>query len=361
MHFSFDGPLHHSDWFQMMQDGLTDAMIRQGHEWVADHGGAELVFHHVDPTHPRPFRRRSQAVFVVGLVEGPPLGASPITEAYPLLLRSLSNLLVYGTESMRAGATLVTPELGCYRVAHDTPDTSWFDRLYTYIHPLASSHLVIANFFDWDLPQSLAHGTSTTVALREASRTLAKWHLFPTPYPLRDMLSPQDYRHLQRIFGIGGISYGNLSARHDAKRFWMSASGVDKGAIGTVSRDILLVTNYDEARGAMRLSVSPGSHPLRVSVDAVEHWQIYQSHPAIGAMIHVHAWMDGIASTSINYPCGTVEMGQAMAELLARDPHPERTVIGLRNHGITATGPSFHDILERLQGRIQTQVPMQQG
>ena len=360
MQFSFDGPGDQSDWFRSMQTGLTHAMTRMGHEWVADPYTAQLVFHHVDPSHPRPFRRRAQSVFVVGLVEGKPLGASAITEIYPLLLRSLSNLLVYGTGAVEAGVTLATPELGCYAVSYDASSmASWFNRLYTYIHPLASSHLVIANLFDWDLPESLAHGTTITLALREASRTLAKWNLFPTPYPLHTMLSPQDYRHLQRVFGIGGISYGNLSARHDATSFWMSASGVDKGAIGTVSRDILLVTNYDEAYGAMRLSVSPGSHPLRVSVDAVEHWQIYRSHPTIGAMIHVHAWMDGIPSTSINYPCGTVEMGAAMAEMLARDPHPERTVIGLRNHGITATGPNFEDILERLQGRIQTQVPMQ--
>ncbi len=342
-----------------MQQGLTAAMARAGHEWVADPDDAKLVFHHVDPNHPRPFRRKSQSTFVVGLVHGAPLGRSPIEEIYPMLLRSLSNLLVYGAGPLENGATLVTPELGCYPVTYTTSPDAWFDRLYTYIDPLASSHLVIANHFDWDLPPELAQGTPVTDALREASRVLARWNLFPTPYPLDSMLAPQDYRHLQRIFGIGGISYGNLSARHDATRFWMSASGVDKGAIGTVSRDILLVTDYDASMNAMRLSVAPGSKPLRVSVDAVEHWGIYRSLPAIGAMIHIHAWVDGIETTSINYPCGTVEMGDAMADLLHHDPHPERTIIGLRNHGITATGPNFADILARLKGRVETQVPMQ--
>jgi hypothetical protein len=52
-------------------------------------------------------------------------------------------------------------------------------------------------------------------------------------------------------------------------------------------------------------------------------------------------------------------MGQAMADLLAHDPQPARPIIGLRNHGITATGPDFPDILARLEGRVQTQVPMQ--
>ena len=359
MQFSFAGPPLASPWFHDMQQGLTEAMMRAGHEAVSDPDAAQLVFHHVDPSYPRPFRRKSQAVFVVGLVNGPPLGLSPVAEIYPLLLRSLSNLLIYGAESTPTGVTLVTPELGCYPVGYESSRASWFDHLYTYIAPLASSRLVITNHFDWNLPPELARGTPVTAALREASRVLARWHLFPTPYPLHAMLSPQDYRHLRRVFGIGGISYGNLSARHDATRFWMSASGVDKGTLGTVSRDILLVTDYDATMGAMRLSVSPGSKPLRVSVDAVEHWGIYRSHPAIGAMIHIHAWVEGVATTAINYPCGTVEMGDAMADLLRQDPHPERTIIGLRNHGITATGPNFADILARLEGRVQTQVPMQ--
>lgn len=359
MQFGFDEPPYKSSWFTAMRIGLTAAMLRAGHEWIADPNNAKLVFHHVDPNHPRPFRRRSQATFVIGLVHGMPLGRSPVEEIYPVLLRSLANLVVYGSGSLEAGVTLVTPELGCYPVTYAASPDAWFDRLYTYIHPLASSHLVITNLFDWDLPTELSRGTPTTVALREASRVLARWNLFPTPYPLHSMLSTQDYRHLQRIFGIGGISYGNLSARHDATRFWMSASGVDKGTLGTVSRDILLVTNYDASRNAMRLSVAPGSKPLRVSVDAVEHWGIYRAHPAIGAMVHIHAWVPGIPTTSINYPCGTVEMGDAMADLLHHDPHPERTIIGLRNHGITATGPSFADILARLDGRVQTQVPMQ--
>jgi hypothetical protein len=75
-------------------------------------------------------------------------------------------------------------------------------------------------------------------------------------------------------------------------------------------------------------------------------------------MIHIHAWMDGILSTTVNYPCGTVEMGEAMSALLSQDPHPGRTVIGLRNHGITATGPNLDDILERLEGRVIPTVPM---
>src|SRR5437762_5852382 len=33
----------------------------------------------------------------------------------------------------------------------------------------------------------------------------------------------------------------------------------------------------------------PGIEPRRVSVDAIEHWMIYQGHPDVGAILHVHA------------------------------------------------------------------------
>ncbi len=358
MKYAFDGDFQSSSWLRMMRRGLQDVMDAHAHECVTQSDEAELVFHVVDADRPRPFRRQSKAVFVVGVAEVSPPSEPPLNHAYPLLLRSLSNLLVYGGPDPERWAYLVTPELGCYPAETTEDPDQWFRTIYERIAPLATSRLVIDNVFDEDLPPDLAEGTAVTDQMRHASRTLAAWNLFPTPYPLSEMLSPADYRHLQYVFSIGGISYGNLSARHDRHRFWMSASGVDKGKIGTVSRDILLVKGYDAAANAMRLSVSPGSNPLRVSVDAVEHWGIYEAHPEIGAMIHIHAWVEGIPHTSVNYPCGTVEMGQAMATLLDQDPHPERTIIGLRNHGITATGPDFMDILARLEGHVRTQVPM---
>ena len=351
-HFSGDHP---SPWLQEIIVDLDRVMRDHGHEPVLDPDDAGLVFHTVDPQRPRLFRRRSQATFVVGLVPWEGSFTNPLQQLYPLLVRSLANLVISGAPGANA-THLITPELGNYVVPHQFAD--WRESLYDRIAPLATSHLVIDNVFDEDLPEELWDGNQITREMRDASRQLASWDLFPAPYPVADMLPPEDYRHLKRVFGIGGLSYGNLSARHQGEQFWMSASGVDKGKIGTVSRDILLVKGYDAHIRSMRLSVAPNADPLRVSVDAVEHWGVYKRHPEIGAIIHIHAWMEGIPTTSVNYPCGTVEMGDAMSDLLDQDPHPERTVIGLKNHGITATGPNFPDILQRLQGRILAQVPM---
>ena len=361
MQFGFafgDSPSPFERW---MADGLTRVLRAHGHQFQEETRTADVVFHRVEPTRPRAFRRQYQATFVIGLVEGETETVPSRKELYPLLIRSISNLLVYGgfTEPGRARVTMVTPELGHYALEPQDDAAMWFESVYERIAPLAESHLVIDNVFDEDLPESLWAGTSVTDSMRLASRTLDRWDLFPTPFPVSEVLPPEDMRHLRHLFGIGGLSYGNLSARHEGERFWMSASGVDKGKIGTVSRDILLVKTYDPDKRAMRIAVAPGSEPLRVSVDAVEHWGVYRRHPEIGAIIHIHAWVDDVATTTVNYPCGTIEMGDAMSELLDRDPHPDRTVIGLKNHGITATGPTFEDILERLEGRVRTTVPMQ--
>src|SRR6266496_5575557 len=129
-----------------------------------------------------------------------------------------------------------------------------------------------------------------TRSLRDWSSDVCSSDLFP----IEDLLNERELRHVKRLYGIGGLSYGNLSQRKDERRFWMSASGVDKSALEKPGRDILLVSNYDHENGRIVLSVPPGVEPRRVSVDAIEHWMIYQAHPGVGAILHVHAWLEDI-------------------------------------------------------------------
>ena len=46
--------------------------------------------------------------------------------------------------------------------------------------------------------------------------------------------------------------------------------------------------------------------------------------PGVGAILHVHAWMEDIPATDVNYPCGTEELAVNVAQLLAAEPEPER-------------------------------------
>ena len=138
----------------------------------------------------------------------------------------------------------------------------------------------------------------------------------------------------------------------------MSASGADKSKLSEPGRDVLLVSDYDERLRRIVLSVPPDVEPRRVSVDAIEHWMLDPQNPEVGAILHVHAWVEGAPATDVDYPCGTEKLATSVAALVAEAPDPGHAVVGLRNHGITATGETPNEILSRLEPHLQLQVPM---
>lgn len=358
MRFSFAGQSD-SERYRWFARGLRAVMEQAGHTFIDDPDQASLVVNFFEPNEPRPFRRRAQAVFVTSVSQVPPPFERPIPEGYPLLIRSLSNLFIGlkdGADSA-PDAHFITPEQGHYVVRGNHDEDSYFQRVYRRIHPLASSRLVIDNIFDRDLEPELWQGDEITGSIHRAGRRMDALDLLPAPFPL-EILPERDRRHLKRLYGMGGLSYGNVSARKDATRFWMSASGVDKSNLREVGRDILMVKDYDPERNAMLLSVPPEVEPRRVSVDAIEHWMVYREHPDVGAILHIHAWMKDVPSTDFNYPCGTYELGQAVADIVREAPDPSRAVVGLRNHGLTITGHSLDEIFERIDGRVLREVPM---
>ncbi|MBI4280073.1 MAG: class II aldolase/adducin family protein [Armatimonadetes bacterium] len=354
--FSGDDRSRSQQWFAK---GLKKVMTAHGHQFIEDPDHARLVMNVADVGNPRPFRRKAKATFVVSIVSTGDVPKDPLQAGYPLLVRTLSNLLIYLVERDSFIDThFVTLEQGAYTLAPDPDDDRFFERVYERLTPLASSQLVIDNEYRTDLPHRLWEGDPLTRQLQEAGGRLDALNLLPAPFPIHELLSPRDLRHVHRLYGIGGLSYGNLSIRRDAASFWMSASGVNKADLRVVGRDILLVTGYDPERNTMILSVPPSVEPRRVSVDAIEHWMIYTEHPPVGAIVHIHAWMEGILSTEVNYPCGTLELATSVAELVRRAPDPGHAVIGLKNHGLTITGPSLDDIFDRIEGKVKRQVPL---
>jgi ribulose-5-phosphate 4-epimerase/fuculose-1-phosphate aldolase len=345
------------EWFRR---GVEDQLVRNGHAAPPGDESPGLVLNFVDARRPRPYRRKAQGTFVITVVEVEEASENLLRAAYPVLVRSLSNLLVYITGRGAETVThMVTLEQGYYTIeAPASHPEEYFAEVYRRIAPLASSRLVINNVFQPDLPRAMWEGDERTRELFEAGRWLDEMNLLPAAFPIAELLSDREMHHVKRLFGIGGLSYGNLSTRCDASSFWMSARGVDKGNLREIGRDILLITGYQQDENAMVVSVPPGVEPRAASVDAVEHWLLYMEHPGIGAIIHIHAWMEGIPSTSVNYPCGTYQLAQEVADLVRAEPDPTRAVIGLRNHGLTITGRSLADIIERIDGRILRQVPM---
>lgn len=347
-------------------DGLSTALAGRGHPVhrerrrdVQVDPGVRVVINAVEAEHPVSFRRRSKEIFVVGVAEVPALPDQMLAAGYSLLVRTLSNVFIPIARGERGPeAYFITMEQGFHRIAHDRDDAAFFEAVVQRILPLAESRLVIDNEFIPDLPRDLWSGDEHTAALFRAGQRLAELDLLPAPWPIDELLSPADLRHVQRLFGIGGLSYGNASARHAGDTFWMSASGVDKSHLQEIGREILLVTGYDQARGVIRLSVPPGVKPRRVSVDAIEHLTIYREHPEVGAILHVHGWVRGAPSTEAVYPCGTEELAREVAGLVRDSPDPARAIIGMKNHGVTITGSSLDEILERVGPHIVRRVPM---
>jgi len=351
-------------WFA---NGLRERLVGAGYREREEPGpDVQVVLHHVDPQRPRPYRRKAAPTFVVAIVALPEPPDDVLRAGYPILVRALANLTVLLSEGPEGRAAhFVTLEQGTYSVPAGADDAAFFARVFERIEPLATSRLVIANDVRADLPVELWDGDEQTRQIRRAGERLAALDLLPAPFPIEDILPPRDLRHVKLLYGIGGLSYGNVSARRlggpesdIGPEFWMSASGVDKADLRVIGEHVLLVRGYDPDVDAMVLSVPSEVTPKRVSVDAIEHWKIYREHPDVGAILHVHAWMDGVHATEVNYPCGTLQLADAVADLVRAEPDPAHAVVGQRNHGLTITGPSLDEIFARIDGRLVRNVPM---
>ncbi len=338
-------------------DGLRHQLAQD----AGDGPATQVVWNLFRSDEPRTYRRRAQSTFVIGVTSGPPpeSDGDVLRATYPLLVRTLANLLIYVVSggARPARTYFVTLERGHYALDGAGPD--YFDRVLQRVEPLAGSHLVIDNLFRTDLPAEWAEGNPRTEAIAAAGRRLADLDLLPAPFPIAELLPPRDFAHLKRMFQMGGLSYGNLSVREPGEGYWMSASGVDKTRLRRVGEEILLVRTYDAEHNRMVVSVPADVQPRRVSVDAIEHWMIYEGFPEVGAILHVHAWMEGIPSTEINYPCGTRELAEAVRLQVAAAPDPGHAVVGLKNHGLTITGTTLDEIFDRVTPRLLRQVPMQ--
>lgn len=345
-------------WFT---EGLKEKFSTEGYEYYKEPvDDIRLVFNVIDKEKPRPFRRKAQATFVVSILEYQEEPENAFEFAYPYLIRSLANHLIFIINNEEKTVLyFFTPEQGFYKMTYSLEeDMPFFQKVYERLEPIASSQLVINNDFIEDLPEDLWNGNEITEKMRISGKKLDDMNLLPAPFPLEKYLTPRDMRQLKKLYGIGGLSYGNLSSRHDNKSFWMSASGINKADMRIIGQDILHIKQYNRDKNAMEISVPPNISPKRASVDAIEHWMIYNEHPNVGAIVHIHAWMDGIPATEINYPCGTLQLAETVAELIRNADDPSRAIIGLKNHGLTITGRDLDDIFERIDGQVIAQVPM---
>ena len=216
-------------------DGLAALMTANGYRELAQpEPSVQVVLHELDPEHARPYRRKNAPTFVVAIAAQAERPADVLRTGYPLLVRGLANLaiVISGTGSDTV-ASFVTLEQGTYAVHHEGDDDAFFAAVFDRVEPLASSRLVIANEFRPDLPAELWTGDEQTLAIQRAGERLARLDLLPAAFPIEEILSARDLRHVKLLYGIGGLSYGNVSARRrppvDAgagPHFWMSWANI---------------------------------------------------------------------------------------------------------------------------------------
>ncbi|MCY8235082.1 class II aldolase/adducin family protein [Priestia endophytica] len=341
-------------------EGLKEKFTTEEYEYCEEPvDDIRIVFNVIGQEKPRPFRRKAQATFVISILEVNEEPENIFEAAYPYLIRSLANHLIFIVHNKeKTDVYFITPEQGFYKLSYQREEKEdFFQKVYERLEPVASAQLVIDNHFVDNLDQNLWNGNNITQKIYVSGKKLDEMNLLPAPFPLEKYLSSRDMRQLKRLYGIGGLSYGNLSSRHDDKSFWMSASGVNKANMRVIGQDILYINGFNSKKNAMEISVPPRISPKRASVDAIEHWMIYKEHPKVGAIVHIHAWIDGVTATEINYPCGTIQLAETVADLVRNTDDPSRAIIGLKNHGLTITGRDLDDIFERIDGQVMSQVP----
>jgi len=359
MKFKVNKLSHCADLLEMC-DKLSEKVIEFGNELVDIEENSNFVLNIIDLDSPRAFRRKSQEEMVVSVT----LITEPVLDlksyCYTGLIKSISNILfcIYFVEGMtQPKGYSITPEVGFTEFDY-TPES-----MYHYMFPVISSHFVLQNHLIVD---QLLTGLWVPEVddILVFGKELKALGVLPAPFPLTKFLDQDRIDQLFRLYQVRGLSYGNLSIRNvnypmDGTSFWMSARGVDKSNLTGIGKDVLLVSGFDQINGAMIVSVPPEyERRVRVSVDAIEHYWIYREFPGVGAIVHVHAWIDQVICTTQSYPCGTSELAENVVKLLKTCKNPEQAEVGLKNHGLTITGPDIGEIFGRIKGRLQTKVPM---
>jgi len=341
-------------------DAIVNEFMRHGHCISSETNGVNFILNVTDTESPRAGRRQSQSVFIISIVSGDGHPEDIRSLCYATLVRTLSNLLIYVCPSNGSPSEIyfTTPEAGFYHLPFDA------EQVYQRMLPIAGAHFAIENRFSTDLPERLWITSPVVEEIKRYGRELDALGVLPAPFPLREVLGEEGLRHIYKIYGITGLSYGNLSAREvvpelGSTTLWMTGRGVNKAKISRVGKDVLLIKGFDYEQGTALVSVPPDYDPrARVSVDAVEHELIYRTFPGVGAIVHVHAWMNDVLCTRQNYPCGTRELAEEVVNLLAQSDDPSRSVIGLKNHGLTITGHALDEIFNRIRGKLLTEVQM---
>ena len=213
----------HESWVR----AVGAAFEGDGFAQVPEIADADFVLNMFDAEQPKAFRRRARGTYSASFYELAEEPDDVLKTSYPMLVRTLANVVVLRVPGV--GVWFTTMERGTYRITEEPSDV--VERL----APLAKSKLVIDNEFTPDLEPDLWDGDEITADIGAAGKRMQELDLLPAPFPVHEYLDERDLRHVMRLYQVGGLSYGNLSARKDETRFWMSASGARRSITPSAS------------------------------------------------------------------------------------------------------------------------------
>lgn len=358
LHFAIINKAHTQNMEPYIQD-ITELLQAQGHQLTTEDRGVNFVIHLVDLKDPEPYHRTRPDEFVITFAMLP-VGTIDIrATCYVALLKTLSNLFfgILPTEGSHAPKIFhVTPEAGVIQFPFDPAG------VVKRMEPVIRAHLVLKNRFMVDLPAESAENFTEVKEYIQFGNKLRQLGVRPTPSSINQLLSSDRMKKTYQFYQGKHLTCGNYSIRAKTPyddSFWMTARHADKSQINKIGKDILLVSGFAPVSQHLLVSVPPNyDTTARTSVDAFEHYWIYKNLPDVGAIVHLHAWMDNIPLIDKNYPCGSQELAYEVVNLLKKCENPSKAAIGIKNHGITITGESLEEIFSRIEGRLRFQAPI---
>jgi len=157
----------------------------------------------------------------------------------------------------------------------------------------------------------------------------------------------------QHLLGLdsNGVGFGNLSVRDGATRNFYVTGSATGGLPELTPADCVRVVEYDFARNCV--SYEGAAIP---SSESLTHAAIYESDPAVSAVIHCHEsalWrnlLDRVPTSSKAVVYGTPEMAYEIARLFDTTDLRSREILVMGGHesGIVTFGKNLEDAFEVL-------------
>lgn len=167
-----------------------------------------------------------------------------------------------------------------------------------------------------------------------------------SPASVMDLTCYRDALHQLNLIkeDSDGISVGNISQRTSPTSQFI-ISGTQTGNLPTVAaRDYALVTAFDPTQNSVTCQGLS-----KASSESLTHGVIYSSHPAIGAIIHVHhsqLWkglLKQVPATRAEVSYGTPEMAKETQRLFRESNLAQVKIFAMAGHedGVVSFGENL--------------------